>query len=157
MVGPSNKIKFVFTKHMTVLNKMNAVGYKRLYLMRVINQEQPTNNLLYVLEDDIHHENLWKHRISIRDNSGITIGTILCFFFHRNLMKTSCQMVFLRLKVDSLLQSWKHHHCCLSFLLIWESMVLCLNNCTIESLAITPEETGCAGRFCDNHRIVEVM
>ena len=27
----------------------------------------------------------------------------------------------------------------------------------IESLAITPEETGCAGRFCDKQRIVEVM
>ena len=53
--------------------KMNAVGYKRLYLMRVINQEQPTSNLVYIVEDDIHHTNLWKHHISIRNNGGITI------------------------------------------------------------------------------------
>ena len=59
---------------------MNSVGYKRLYLMRVINQEQPTSNLVYIVEDDIHHTNLWKHHISIRDNGGITIGTILRFF-----------------------------------------------------------------------------
>ena len=36
-------------------------------------------------------------------------------------------------------------------------MAFCLNGCMIELLAITPEETGCAGRFCDKQRIVKVM
>ena len=140
---------------------MNAVGYKRLYLMRVINQEQPTSNLVYIVEDDIHHTNLWKHHISIRDNGGITIGTILRFFIpkpYENIMPDGVPSIESRfpvaiMKTPSLLSPVPINFSILG----GESMAFCLNGCMIESLAITPEETGCAGRFCDKQRIVEVM
>jgi len=32
-----------------------------------------------------------------------------------------------------------------------------LNNCEIESLSIEPIETGCAGRFCNKQRVLEVL
>ena len=48
--------------------------------MRVIRNDIPTSNLVYILEDDINHPNLWSHHTSIRDNGGITIGTIIRFF-----------------------------------------------------------------------------
>ena len=35
-------------------------------------------------------------------------------------------------------------------------MVFCLNGCVMDSLSIIPEETGCAGRFCDKQRVIEV-
>ena len=30
------------------------------------------------------------------------------------------------------------------------------NGCVVDSLSITPKETGCAGRFCNKQRVIEV-
>ena len=140
---------------------MNAVGYKRLYLMRVINQEEPTSNLVYILKDDIHHANLWKQHISIRDNGGITIGTILRFFQpkpYENIMPDGVPSIESRFPVAVMKTPSKLTKVPINYSIVGgESMAFCLNGCRIESQAITPEETGCAGRFCDKQRIVEVM
>ena len=37
-----------------------------------------------------------------------------------------------------------------------ESFAFCLNQCSIECMNITAEESGCAGLFCDKQRILEV-
>ena len=36
--------------------------------------------MLYILEEDINHSNIWIHFTSIRDNGGITIVTVLQLF-----------------------------------------------------------------------------
>ena len=37
-----------------------------------------------------------------------------------------------------------------------ESFSFCLNECSIQNISTTSEESGCAGLFCDKQRILEV-
>ena len=60
--------------------QVSTVGYKRLFLLRVVHIDVAISNLVYILEDSINHVNLWNHFTIIRDNGGITIGTIIRFF-----------------------------------------------------------------------------
>ena len=60
--------------------KVSIVGYNCLFFLRLIQIDVTVSNLVYILEDDINHVNLWNHFTSIRDNGGITIGTIIQFF-----------------------------------------------------------------------------
>ena len=46
----------------------------------MININKPTNHLVYIVEDDIKHTNLWNCHTYIQDNASITIGTIMRFF-----------------------------------------------------------------------------
>ena len=55
------------------------VGYKRLYLCVELYDGQ-FYKLAYLMEDDNQHERLWHNNLSIRDNGGISIGTIIRYF-----------------------------------------------------------------------------
>ena len=76
--GQQNKVRFYKAKDNS--KKMRTVGYKRLFLLRVIRPDTGTTNLVYIVEDEINHCNMWNQFTSIRDNGGITIGTIIRFF-----------------------------------------------------------------------------
>ena len=75
--GQQNKVRFYKAKDNS--KKMSSVGYKRLFLLRVIRPDTGTTNLVYVIEDEINHCNMWNQFTSIRDNGGITIGYIIRF------------------------------------------------------------------------------
>ena len=59
---------------------VSTVGCKRLFLLQVIQTDGAVSNLVYILEDNIYHINLWNLFTSIRDNGGITFRTIIQFF-----------------------------------------------------------------------------
>ena len=48
--------------------------------MRIISTDESTPHMVYILEDDINHSNIWKHFTSIRYSGGITIGNVLRLF-----------------------------------------------------------------------------
>ena len=76
--GQQNQVRFYKAKDNS--KKVSTVGYKRLFLLRIIRTDEPTPHMVYILEDDINHANMWNHFTSIRDNGGITIGTVLRLF-----------------------------------------------------------------------------
>ena len=76
--GQQNQVLFYKVKENS--KKMSTVGYKRLFLLRIIRTNEYTPHMLYIIEDDINHSNLWNHFTSIRDNGGITIETVLRLF-----------------------------------------------------------------------------
>ena len=92
--GQQNKVRFYKAKDNS--KKMITVGYKKFFLLRVIRPDTGTTNLVYIVENEINHCNMWNQFTSIRDNGGITIGTIIRFFV-RNHMKTLCRMESLQL------------------------------------------------------------
>ena len=154
-----NQVKFYKAKDAS--KKISSAAYKRLFMLRVINTNDPSNNLVYIVEDDLLHTNLWNLHTSIRDNGGITIGTILRFFVPKpydNIMPDGIPSIESRFPVAIM----KTPSSLCEILINKEiqggaSMAFILNGCQIENLSIVPEETGCAGRFCDKQRIREVM
>ena len=76
--GQQNQVRFYKAKDNS--KKVSTVGYKRLFLLRIIRTDEPTPHMVYILEDDINHANIWNHFTSIRDNGGITVGTVLRLF-----------------------------------------------------------------------------
>ena len=55
------------------------VGYKTLFLLRVVRTGISVSNLVYILEDNINHVEYCNHFTSIDGNGCITIGTIIRF------------------------------------------------------------------------------
>ena len=51
----NNQVRYYKSKD---LKKSSTVGYKRLFLLRVIRTDIPVSNLVYILEDNINHVNL---------------------------------------------------------------------------------------------------
>ena len=117
--------------------------------MRVIRNDIPTSNMVYILEDDINHPNLWSHHTSIRDNGGITIGTIIRFFApkpYENIMPDRVPSIESRFPIAVMKQPNELLDVQINYEIQGgESMAFCLNGCVVDSLSITPEETGCAG------------
>ena len=142
--------------------KMNAVAYKRLFLLRVINSDinDVCNDLVYILKDDLHHANLWNAHVNIRDDGTISIGSVIRLFCpkpYENIMPDGVPSIESRfpvavmktpsflpeVRVDNTIKGGK-------------AMAFSLNGCTVEMLQIMPKETGCSGKFCDKQRVLEV-
>ena len=140
--------------------KAKSTGYRRLFFLRVIRSNQSVNNLVYIIEDSLRHLNLWNDYLSIRDNGGITVGSIIRFFrpkpyedvmpdlnpmlesrFPACIMKDPAK--FLEVNIDYKVEGG-------------QSLAFCFNNCIIDPLSIAVEDSGCAGLFCDKQRILEV-
>ena len=73
--GQQNQVRFYKAKDNS--NKVSTVGYKRLLLLRIICTNESSPYMVYIIEDDINHSNIWNHFTSIRDNGGVMIGTVL--------------------------------------------------------------------------------
>ena len=76
--GQQNQVRFYKGKYNS--KKVSTVGYKRLFLLRIIRTDESTPHMVYILEDDINNSNLCNHFTSIRDNGVIKIGTVLRLF-----------------------------------------------------------------------------
>ena len=133
--------------------KVSTVGYKRLFLLRVIRSDVAVSNLVYILEDNINHVNLWNHFTSIRDNGGITIGTIIRFFKpkpYENIMPDGNPSIESRFPVAIMKQPTHYLEVKIDYKINGRlSKSFCFNECSIHSLSISAEESGCAGLFCD--------
>ena len=140
--------------------KVSTVGYKRLFLLRVIRTDVAVSNLVYILEDNINHINLWNHFTSIRDNGGITIGTIIRFFKpkpYENIMPDGNPSIESRFPVAIMKQPTHYLEVKIDYKISGgQSKSFCFNECSIYSLSISAEESGCAGLFCDKQRVLEV-
>ena len=119
---------------------MNSTGYNRLFLMRVVNRNNPTSNLIYILEDDIKHANLWNSHLSIKDNGGITIGSIICFFMpipYENIMPDDVPEIESQFPVAVMKTPLTLRQVRIDYTIQGgESMAFSLNNCKIIPLAL---------------------
>jgi hypothetical protein len=156
--GQQNQVRFYKAKDNS--KKVSTVGYKRLFLLRIIRTDEPTPHMVYILEDDINHANMWNHFTSIRDNGGITIGTVLRLFGpkpYENIMPDGVPSVVTRFPVAIMKQPTAMLEVQINYEIQGgESMAFCLNACELTSLSISAEESGCAGLFCDKQRVLEV-
>ena len=155
-----NQVKYYKAKDSS--KKIQTVAYKRLFMFRLIslNANNVTNNLVYVLEDDIHHANMWNLHTSIRDNGNISIGTIVRFFCpkpYENVMPDGIPSIESRFPVAVMKTPSNLPDVFINYTISGgETKAFCLNGCHIDILQITPEETGCSGKFCDKQRVIEV-
>jgi hypothetical protein len=156
--GQQNQVRFYKAKDNS--KKVSTVGYKRLFLLRIIRTDEPTPHMVYILEDDINHANIWNHFTSIRDNGGITIGTVLRLFGpkpYENIMPDGVPSIVTRFPVAIMKQPTAMLEVKINYEIQGgESMAFCLNACELTSLSISAEESGCAGLFCDKQRVLEV-
>ena len=116
--------------------------------------------MVYILEDDINHSNIWNHLFSIRDNGGITIGTVLQLFRpkpHEDIISDGVPSIVTRIPVVIMKQPTEMLEVQINYAIKGgDSMSFCLNACDLTSLSITEEESGCAGLFCDKQRVIEI-
>ena len=140
--------------------KVNTFGYKQLFLLRIICTDESTPHMVYILEDDINHSNLWNHFVIICDNGGITIGTVLRLFgpkLYEDIMPDGVPSIVTRFPVAIMKQPMAILEVHISYAIQGgSSMEFCLNACNLTSISITAEESGCAGLFCDKKRVLEV-
>ena len=154
-----NQLKYYKAKDTS--KKVSSFAYKRLFMLRIVNLSSPTDQLVYVVEDALKHQKLWNQHTCIRDNGGITIGTIFRFFAPKpidNIMPDGIPSIessfpVTIMKMPSILPEVR-----IDYLIEGGTpLSFSLNGCEINSLSIEPIETGCAGRFCDKQRVLEVL
>ena len=153
----NNQLKYYKNKDH---KKSKTTGYRRLFFLRVVRSDEPVPYLVYLVEDSLRHLNLWNDYKSIRDNGGISIGSIIRIFrpkpfedvmpdlnpmletrFPACIMKHPTQ--FLNVDIDYKVEGG-------------QSLAFCFNKCIIDPLAMAVEDSGCAGLFCDKQRVLEV-
>ena len=157
--GKNNQNQQVRYYKLKDTKKVSTVGYKCLFLLRVIQTDVAVSNLVYILEDNINHVNLRNHLTSIRDNGGITIGTIIRIFKpkpYENTMPDGNPSIELRFSVAIMKQQTHYLEVKIDYKINGgQSKSFCFNGCSIHSLSIYTEESGCAGLFCDKQRVLK--
>ena len=125
-----------------------------------IDPNKVSNNLVYVLEDDFHHEKMLKLHSTVRDNGTISIGSIVPFFSplpYSNVMPDGIPSIESRFPVSLMKNASKLPNVPIDYTINGgETKAFHLNGCELKIHQITPEETGCAGYFCDKQRVIEV-
>ena len=146
-------------------NKKEATksSYSRLFLMKVMNSTE-AHQVVYLVENKGQNERLWLKNASLRDDGTISIGTIIRVFYplpiesHLGDMAQSpipsiiTRFPAIVMKTPSLLMEVNIN----SQMTGNATLAFCLNSCEVQVLTSTPEDTGCAGFFCDKQRIQEV-
>ena len=122
--------------------------------------DKVTNNLVYIIEDDINHANMWNSHTCIRDNGTISIGTVVRLFCpkpYENVMPDGIPSIETRFPLAVMKTPSYWPEVMIDYQVKGgDAIAFCLNGCEIESMQVTPEETGCAGKFCDKQRVIEV-
>ena len=114
--------------------------------------------MVYILEDNIYHVNLWNHFTSIRDNGGITIGPVIQIFKpkpYEIIMPDGNPSIESQVPVEIMKQPTHYLEVKIDYKINGgHSKSFCFNECSIYSLLISAEESGCAGLFCDKRRVL---
>jgi hypothetical protein len=134
-------------------------NYSRLFLFKVMN-ETGGNGLVYMMEAENQNKKLWGRNPTLRDDGTIAIGTIIRIMNPmpiESIMPDGIPSLITRFPGVVLRQASIIPQVPINDGLAGNnSLAFALNNCQIQILSSTPEETGCAGRFCDKQRIHEI-
>ena len=143
-------------------NKSTAheTPYTRLMMFKVMNPRE-CHKLIYVMEAENQNKRLWSHNTALRDNGSITIGRVLRMVKPQPIdnilrdgvpsnvtteafvpMKDPDPINMVQIPIKTNIQGD-------------DLEAFSLNKCTVRVVDSTPEETGCAGFFCDKQRIHE--
>ena len=142
-------------------NKSNSSNsnYTRLFLFKVMSKKEG-DALVYVMVTDTQNKKLWGRNTTQRDDGTIAVGTCIRIFRPlpiESVMPDGIPSLVTRfnavvMQTPNMIDEVPINHSISGN----TSLAFALNNCLIEVAASTPEETGCAGYFCDKQRIHEV-
>ena len=137
----------------------SSSNYSRLFLFKVMNETEG-NALVYMMEADNQNKKLWGRNPTLRDDGTVAIGTIIRVMNPmpiESIMPDGIPSLVTRFPGVVLRQASIISQVPINDSLTGNnSLAFALNNCQIQILSSTPEETGCAGRFCDKQRIHEI-
>ena len=140
-------------------NNCSNSNYSRLFLFKVMNATEP-NALVYMMESENQNKKLWGRNPTLRDDGTIAIGTIIRVLNPlpvESIMPDGIPSLVTRFAAVILQNPRKILHVPINDALAGNnSLAFALNNCKVSIIASTPEETGCAGCFCDKQRIHEI-
>jgi hypothetical protein len=134
--------------------------YSRLFSVMIFESNQPTSKIAYIMEDDLNHKNLFDFNRNIRDNGGISIGTVIRLHHVKpieRMMADDCPALVTS-KPSIILQD----PIAMNEVKINNQVAagvptaFVLSGCSIDILDSQPVETGCGGLFCDKQRIREI-
>ena len=121
---------------------------------------QPTPKIAYLMEDKHNLANLWDFHVNIRDNGGISIGTVIRLFHVKPIEKImaddcpsllTCKPAVVLQDPINLIEVPINYQVTAGI-----PTGFVLNGCKLELLDSEPIETGCGGLFCDKQRVREV-
>ena len=134
--------------------------YTRLYSVMMFEKEQPTNKIAYIIEDNMNHNNLWDFNTNIRDNGGITVGTVIRLHHVKpieRMMADDCASIVTAKPAVVMKNPMKLNEVNINYqVTAGIPCTFVLNSCILEILDSEPIETGCGGLFCDKQRISEI-
>ena len=139
-----------------------TTNYSRLFLCRVVNEQQSRQHeeLLYVMEARNTNDKLWNKNPQFRDNEVITVVTVFRIMNPlsvKKLMSDELSMIEIRFPVIVMKIPLYYHEVTINYSIKGNTCrPFVLNSCRIQILSSTPEDTECAGLFCDKQRVNEI-
>ena len=136
-------------------------SYTRLFSMMMFENNQPTSRIVYIMEDNMNHKNLWDFSTNIRDNGTISVGTVIRLHHVKpieKMMADDCPSIMTSKPAVVLRDPLNIKEVSMNLqVTAGVPTAFVLNGCRIEVKDSEPVETGCGGLFCDKQRIREVM
>ena len=155
-VGKEEKYVYQYRKQGKSVS--NSGSYGRLFLLMDLEDESGT--LYYLIQSTAQHGNLWNFNRSIRDNGDITIGTILCVLNPRPIerymagqipiIETDHPVVTLQsenLRTINMRENLPSN----------ETIGFCVKNVPLSLLTLACIPGRCSGYFCDRQRVKELV
>ena len=140
-------------------NNTESKNYSRLFLCKVVRKDE-NDLLVYMMESSNVNNNLWQRNLQYRDNGIMTIGTIFRVFHPlpiKKMMANEIPMIETRYSVVVMNYPVHFHQSPVDITIGGNtSRAFVLNNCYLNILSVTPEQTKCGGLFCDRQRIHDI-
>ena len=140
-------------------NNSESKNYSRLFLCKVVSKDE-NNLLVYMMESNNVNNNLWQRNLQYRDDGMMTVGTIFRVFHAlpiKKMMANEIPMLETRYSVVVMNFPRMYHESPVDITIGGNtSRAFVLNNCELDILSITPEQTSCGGLFCDKQRVMEI-